>query len=674
MSRRTDPLFEEYLLETRQLLEKTELMLIRCEKMKSMDQETINEIFRAMHTIKGSSAMMDYGCMTETAHSVEDLFYFIREAGPQLDFGRISDIILNVLDFMKDVLDKIENGDPLPQPDAGTLRSIYVYLEELKGGREEASQPESAIAEVAGLRTDSAGQRENANKVVWVRFDDDYEMESVRAFGLVKQLEQIVTVTETSPGDLQDFEAATQFIRKNGVEIFIRSDLENAEIEKFVRDNTVYLKDCRVDSLYIRQDASQTDRSSELKTGEASRSANKPSTRQSYISVNVNKLDKLMDVVGELVISELMVIKNPEIVGLKLKSFEKAVNRLKKMTDELQDIVMSIRMVPIGATFYSMQRIVRDMSKKLGKEVELVISGEETEVDKNIIESISDPLVHLIRNSIDHGIEDPATRQKLGKPAEGHVFLEARNDGGDVWITVRDDGVGLNREAILKKAQDNGLLTKPQEEYTDADVWKFILSPGFSTKKDISEYSGRGVGMDVVLRNIEKAGGVLQIESQAGRGTAFNIRFPLTLAIIDGMGIAVGKAHYTIPITSVKEAFKPRISDIISDAEGHEAILLRGECIEIIRLHKEFRQNTEITGLEDGILVICQSEQQTFAIFADKLLGQHQAVVKPVPEYMGKIQGISGCSILGDGRISLILDMAGLLERNGGRRQWIKNE
>ena len=679
MSRRTDPLFEAYLFEARQLVEKAELILIDCEKKKHLDEESIHEIFRAMHSIKGSSAMMEYDCIAETAHSVEDLFYYIREVKPQIDFNRISDIILNVLDFMKSVLDKIENGEALPQANAETIQSIYSYLEELKGKHTNETQSDKADFESTispGSKTEYTEQAEkpHANKVVWVQFDDDCEMESVRSFGLVKQLEKIAVVVETCPDDLRDSDKSTEIIRKNGLEVFIDSSSENAEVEKYVRDNTVYLKDCRVDTL-LAKPAVTADRLAEPeKDKDVPRTQLKPATRQNFISVNVNKLDKLMDIVGELVISELMVTKNPEIANLKLNSFKKAASQLKKRTDELQDIVMSIRMVPIGATFYSMQRIVRDMCKKLGKEVDLVITGEETEVDKNIIESIADPLVHLIRNSIDHGIEDPQTRQKLGKPASGHIFLEARNEGGDVWVTVRDDGRGLNRDAILKKARENGLVTKDEKELSDAEVWKFILAPGFSTKEAVSQFSGRGVGMDVVIRNIEKTGGQLQIESKAGEGTTFSIRFPLTLAIIDGMEISVGSSHYTIPITSVREAIKPNQCNIVTDTEGHEAFMMRGKCIEVLRLHREFNVKSNVVDLEQGILVIVQNETNTFAIFADKLLGEHQVVVKPVPEYMGKIKGVSGCSVMGDGRISLILDTAGLLERKSTARGEDENE
>ena len=692
MSRRNDPLFEAYLFETRQLVEEAELILIRCEKVKHMDAESIHEIFRAMHSIKGSSAMMEYGCMAETAHSVEDLFYYIRQENPQIDFNRVSDIILNVLDFMKSVLDCIENDAELPQINTETIQSIYAYLDVLKGkppakdvpgdAQQKAPEPlnpspESSPQEETGpdpgqrqtpvLNAGCSPQQErpSASKVVWVQFDDDCSMESVRAFGLVKQLEQFAAVLETNPENLQDFDRATEFIRKNGLEVFVDTERDNAEIEKYVRDNTVYLKDCRVDTLMKKPKPASESMQNEPKKEEALKSQNKPASRQSFISVNVKKLDKLMDIVGELVISELMVVKNPEITGMKLNSFRKAANRLKKMTDELQDIVMSIRMVPVGATFHGMQRIVRDMCKKLEKEAELIISGEETEVDKNIIEAISDPLVHLIRNSIDHGIEDPETRKKLGKPAGGRIFLEARNEGGDVWITVRDDGGGLNREAILKKARENGLVTKDEKEFSDAEVWKFILAPGFSTKKDVSQYSGRGVGLDVVIRNIEKTGGQLHIDSKAGEGTTFSIRFPLTLAIIDGMEVSVGKSHYTVPIASVREAIKPVKSDIVSDSEGREAVLIRGNCMEVVRLHKEFNVHTDVVSLEQGILVIVQNDVNTFAIFADKLLGEHQVVVKPVPDYMGKIKGVSGCSVMGDGRISLILDVAGLLERKG---------
>ncbi|HCR39327.1 MAG TPA: chemotaxis protein CheA, partial [Lachnospiraceae bacterium] len=389
------------------------------------------------------------------------------------------------------------------------------------------------------------------------------------------------------------------------------------------------------------------------------------STVQSIISVSVEKLDKLMDLVGEMVIAEAMVIQNPDLHGLELNNFKKAARQLNKITSEIQDTVMAVRMVPLSATFHKMNRIVRDMCKNLHKEVQLEIEGEETEVDKNIIEHISDPLMHLVRNALDHGIETPEARQKKGKPRTGTVTLKAKNNGNDVLIVIKDDGKGLNKESILKKARENHLLPKSEADLSDNEIFNLILLPGFSTKDSVTEYSGRGVGMDVVAKNIEAIGGALSIESVPDKGTAISLKIPLTLAIIDGMNIKVGSSCYTIPTTAIKESFRPRRENIILDPDGNEMIMVRGSCYPILRLHEFYGVDTLIKKFSDGIIVMAEQDEKTICIFADELLGQQQVVVKALPEYIRrykKINGITGCTLLGDGRISLILDIAGLID------------
>jgi two-component system chemotaxis sensor kinase CheA len=308
-----------------------------------------------------------------------------------------------------------------------------------------------------------------------------------------------------------------------------------------------------------------------------------------------------------------------------------------------------------------MHRIVRDMSKRLAKEVHLDIIGEETEVDKNIIEHISDPLMHLVRNSVDHGMEDPEEREAKGKPRAGVVTLEAKNAGSDVLIIVRDDGKGLSREKILKKARENNLLFKNEEDMTDKEIFNLILLPGFSTKDKVTEYSGRGVGMDVVTRNIEAVGGSLTVDSIADKGTSITMKIPLTLAIIDGMNIKVGAARYTLPIVSIKESFRPKQGDVFQDPEGNEMIMVRGNCYQVRRLSEMYQVKTKITKFSDGIIIMVEQDEKTVCVFADELLGQQQVVVKALPQYIQsfkKIKGLAGCTLLGDGSISLILDVA----------------
>ena len=356
-----------------------------------------------------------------------------------------------------------------------------------------------------------------------------------------------------------------------------------------------------------------------------------------------------------------MVTQNPDLRGLALENFEKAARQLKKITSELQDIVMSIRMVPLSATFQKMNRIVRDMSKKLEKSVRLQIIGKQTEVDKNIIEHISDPLMHLIRNAIDHGIrilKSQAVPKERMKP--GLITLEAKNAGGDVLIIVKDDGKGLDREKILKRARENGLVNRPESELSNRDIYSLIFLPGFSTKESISEFSGRGVGMDVVSKNIGKINGSVSVDSTPDEGTVVTIKVPLTLAIIGGMNIQVGKAIYTIPTISVREAFRPGENDVFEDTEGNEMIMIRGQCYRILRLHRIFKIHTDVTRMHEGILIMVESDNRTICVFADALLGEQQVVVKGLPGYIKNVKGLAGCTLLGNGDISLILDMAQL--------------
>ena len=405
-------------------------------------------------------------------------------------------------------------------------------------------------------------------------------------------------------------------------------------------------------------------------TATAAAPANNASrTKQSLISVNQAKLDQLMDLVGELVTTESMVVNNPDLRGLHLDNFSKSARELRKLTDELQDVVMSMRMVPLSGVFQKMNRIVRDMCKKLDKEVDLITEGGETEVDKTINEAIADPFMHMVRNSMDHAIESPEERLAMGKPERGQLALRAKNIGGEIVITISDDGRGLNTESILKKARNTGILTKPESEYSEKEIFNLIMLPGFSTNTEVTEYSGRGVGMDVVRKNIEKVGGTISIDSKAGQGTTFTIKIPLTLAIMDGMELAVGNSVFTMPITSIKQSFKfSKEQQLVQDTDGSEMIMLRGECFPLIRLHEIFQIPTEVTELSEGIVMQIENGDQIACIFADELLGEQQVVVKPFPAFLNqyaiKQLGLSGCSILGDGSISLILDANSLLNRH----------
>jgi two-component system, chemotaxis family, sensor kinase CheA len=395
---------------------------------------------------------------------------------------------------------------------------------------------------------------------------------------------------------------------------------------------------------------------------EAARVRKAPAAKSAgSIRVDISKLDSLMNLVGELVIAEAMVTRNPDLDGYEFENLEKSSHHLRRITSDLQDVAMSVRMVPLAGTFKKMIRLVHDTGIKAGKKVELKLIGEETEVDKTVIEQISDPLVHIVRNAIDHGLENPEERALTEKSEAGLVTIEARHESGEVWIIVSDDGKGLPRQVILDKAISKGLVEGDGENLRDEEVYKLIFEPGFSTAAAVTEISGRGVGMDVVKKNIEKINGRVDIKSNFGFGSSFIMRIPLTMAIIEGMLVRVGRSTYNVPLLSIREAFRPDESMITTTPDGVEVVKLREDLIPVVRLHELYKIKATFESLTEGILVIVENDGQAAALFVDEILGQQQTVVKGLSEYVGSPHGVSGCTILGDGRISLILDVATIL-------------
>ncbi|ODM25327.1 chemotaxis protein CheA [Clostridium sp. Bc-iso-3] len=703
-----EPMLEMFIFETLQLLDQLEQSLISSEK-ESGFESSIDEIFRIMHTIKGSAAMMLFDDISKLAHSIEDLFFYLREEKPgNINSTEITDIVLNGVDFIKNETAKIENGQE-PDGDATDfIKEIREYLSNLKNVSNEGTKSNDSDSyqtlEVEKdqkyyISSNKMGSSPKSHKYEAVlKFEDQCGMENIRAFSVIHDLKEIADVNYFYPEDVVEGSGDSEIIQKEGFRIVFSTDLglddvkdrlshtlllkslEVYVINEDLEDVIESMKDTKEDEPKEEEqkfakdivlndplvDSEQSEHSSDrhhLQEKKASSSGENVATssKQSVISVNIAKLDKLMDLVGEIVISEAMVTQNPDLEGLQLDNFHKAARQLNKLTNELQDVVMSIRMVPLSMTFQKMNRIVRDMGKKLNKSIELEIIGEETEVDKNIIERISDPLIHLIRNAVDHGLEDTQERVAKGKPPGGKITLEAKNAGGDVWIFVKDDGRGLNREKILKKARNVGLIHRPENELTDKEIYSFIFMPGFSTKENVTEFSGRGVGMDIVSKNISMVGGTIFVDSIPDNGTIISIKLPLTLAIINGMSIKVGKSRYTIPTISIKESFKVKNEAIIRDAEGNEMIMVRGEVYPVLRLHKFYKIDTEVNDINDGIIIMVENDSKVICIFADELLGEQQVVVKALPKYISKVKGIGGCTLLGDGSISLIFDIAGLV-------------
>ena len=397
-----------------------------------------------------------------------------------------------------------------------------------------------------------------------------------------------------------------------------------------------------------------------VENGGSATSAGAATKAKQDIRVDLHKLDALINLVGELVIAESMVTRCQAVAHVEDEYYNRAKHQLRRICDDIKDVAMSVRMIPLSATFRKMIRLVHDLATKSNKKIKLNLIGEETEVDKTVIEQIADPLVHIVRNSCDHGVEGPEERTQNGKSDTGTVTLEGRHEGGEVWILIKDDGRGLNRDKIVAKALERGLVGQEIRDWPDEKVFRLIFEPGFSTADKVTDISGRGVGMDVVKRNIEKLNGRIDIQSKLGQGSTFVLRIPLTLAIIDAMLVRVGKGKYMIPTLSIRESLVPTMKQVTITPDGKEILRLREEMVPIVRLYDVFSQEPDSNRLKDGILIVAEDGGHSFAIFVDEIIGQQQTVIKGLPNYVGKANGFSGCTILGDGSVSLIIDIGSL--------------
>ncbi len=573
-------LLREFHSESLELLQSIEQGVLRLEQDPT-DAATINSIFRAFHTFKGSAGLLNLDALRDLAHDLESL----------LDGARRSELSIN-----SDVINLILNGaDTLKQ----FTREIGIQLQG-------ASPGESIVVPTRELR-----QRVKAT----LRGEPEPRPALPPSKEPARPTQPVPAGAETSavpPAAPEPQHPAA-------------SDKAAAPVKA------------------------------------RSESTAKVDSATGFVKLDTRKLDSLVDLVGELVITQSMVVQDPDVQRLSSRHLARCLRQLARITSELQRTAMSLRMVPIGRTFQKMSRLVRDLATQQQKQVQLVVDGEETELDRNIVEELSDPLVHMIRNAVDHGIELPAERAARGKPAVGTIRLSAAHQRGGIVIQIQDDGKGLDRERILAKARERGLV-KPDASLSEAETFALIFAPGFSTAEIVTDVSGRGVGMDVVRRNIEKLRGKVEIQSVPGQGTTFTIVLPLTLAIIDGMLVGIGDDRYIIPTLSVRESFRPRPGMVTTVHERGEVVSVRGKLTPVLRLGDHLGTPGRAANPTDGIIVVVESGDAARGLLVDQLLGKQEVVIKTLGETFRGQELLAGAAILGDGRVGLILDVDTLVK------------
>ncbi|MDE6620184.1 MAG: chemotaxis protein CheA [Lachnospiraceae bacterium] len=705
-----DGMVDIYIYENGQLLENLEEIVLETKDDDAFDENSINEIFRIMHTIKGSSGVMMYDNIMKVSHKLEDIFYYLREnIGIKEPHMELTEIVFQVLDFINGEMEKIKDGTDPDGDNSQLIELMDKFLVKLKGVIDSpdgaAPEKEEAAPAAASSSMDLgpnqfyiAPQASGDAKCfrIKITYHEDTQMSNLRAYSATYALKEFTEDVHYTPEDILTDETSSDVIIAEGFKMLVRGDFtedrlrelldttseisgieimecSNAEFERGfsgepIQEETIAAPAANPEEQKKEADPQPGDYVIQKEAGKAKQISKKKKkeVKQAFMSVNIDKMNMLMDLMGEMVIAESVVLQNPDlqVPNLDLSNFQKAASQLSKITTEMQELIMSMRMMPLTNTFQKMNRTVFDMSRKLGKDIEFEMIGDATEVDKNIIENISDPLMHLVRNSVDHGIEMPQEREAAGKTETAKVTLEAKNEGGKVWISVRDNGKGLSRNKLYKKAWENGILpdNRIESDYSDKEIFQFITFPGFSTKEKVTEFSGRGVGMDVVVKNIQKIGGVLDIDSVEGEGTTMTMKIPLTMAIIDGIVMRNGNTKFVMETGAIKQFIRVTDDQLIHEPNGEEYVMIRGECYPILRLSQKYDLEDAVTDVEDGVMLLLEYEGNTLCVLIDELIGTQEIVVKPIPPYVKKVHGISGCTQLGDGSIALILDVSGLMQ------------
>jgi two-component system chemotaxis sensor kinase CheA len=666
---------------------------------KCTDVEEINAIFRAAHSIKGGSASFGFMDISSFTHVMETLLDEMRDGRRQVT-QPIVDLLLESVDVLRSMVTAAQqNEETNPDRAAEVQQKLEAVLE--KSGDDNTSTQSCSDESSSSGDTGPASTRGQSQ--VWrIKFKPDADMmkngnDPARIFRELQKLADMsITVDTTTLPAFADLEPESSYLswvlelhgdveEKDIRELFswVEEDSElvitSLDTESSVEENhgtaTAEGEPATAEPLLSQQSEAAPLPDAEKQPPQDNRSAataqaaetpktavNKESTS---IRVGIDKVDALINMVGELVITQSMLSQiSSDLAAGDTHTLEKmldGITQLERNTRELQESVLQIRMLPISFSFSRFPRLVRDLSNKMGKQIELIMTGENTEVDKTVLEKIGDPLVHLVRNSLDHGIEMPDVRRAAGKPETGTLELRAYHKGGDIIVQVSDDGAGINRDIILKKAIEKGLVNE-DEELSDDRINNLIFAPGFSTADQISDVSGRGVGMDVVQRNIRDLGGNVSITSNKGAGSTVTIRLPLTLSILDGQLARIGKETYIVSLVSIVESLQMQPEHISSITGQSELYRLRDEYIPIIRVCELLGMKAEKTSLQDGLLMVVEADGQRVGLFVDDLLGQQQVVIKSLETNFRQIQGISSATILGDGTVALIVDVPGLIQ------------
>ncbi|HGM5859979.1 TPA: chemotaxis protein CheA [Serratia marcescens] len=657
MSMDISDFYQTFFDEADELLADMEQHLLELDPL-APDIEPLNAIFRAAHSIKGGAATFGFSVLQETTHLLENLLDGARRQEMSLS-TEIINLFLETKDIMQEQLDAYKTSQ---QPDAESFEYICQALRQLALEVQQqqaapAAQPavQQPVVKPAAIE---GGMRISLNGLK--ASEIPLMLEELGNLGEVKdphQTEHSLDVTLLTSASEDDISAVLCFVLEpEQISFSTPTPSEPAVAEASLPA-----------AVAVPEPAPAPPAAKPAAAAAEAPKARAKASESTSIRVAVEKVDQLINLVGELVITQSMLAQrsgtlDPVNHGDLLNS----MSQLERNARDLQESVMSIRMMPMEYVFSRYPRLVRDLAGKLNKQVELTLQGSSTELDKSLIERIIDPLTHLVRNSLDHGIEEPATRIAAGKSAVGNLVLSAEHQGGNICIEVIDDGAGLNREKILAKAASQGLAVS--DSMSDEEVGMLIFAPGFSTAEQVTDVSGRGVGMDVVKRNIQEMGGHVEIRSQAGKGTTIRILLPLTLAILDGMSVKVNDEVFILPLNAVMESLQPQAEDLHPLAGCERVLQVRGEYLPLVELYRVFEVDGAKTDATQGIVVILQSAGRRYALLVDQLIGQHQVVVKNLESNYRKVPGISAATILGDGSVALIVDVSALQTLNREKR------